>query len=78
MGLYNTGLGVESDRSGKCCEHYTKYPYGSDGIRQRVGVRKIWNDFWGRRQPTDHGRWDRCRCQAHDFVVHDKLLHVSR
>ena len=78
MGLYNTELGVESDRSGKCCEHHAKYAYGSDGIRQRVGVHEIWDDSWGRRQPTDHVLWDRSRCQAHDFVVQDKLLNVSR
>ena len=78
MVLDDKQLSVESDCSGKSYEHKEEYAHGSDGMRQRVGVHEIWDDSWGRRQPTHHGRWDRSRCQAHNFIVQDKLLNVSR
>ena len=76
MGLDDAELSIESDRSGYCCEHHAKYAYGSDGLRQRVGIDEIGDDSWGRWQPTSHGRLDKSRCQAHDVVDQDKLSDV--
>ena len=78
MGLDDAESCTESDSGGKCCEHYVKNAYGSDRIRQRVRIHEIWDDSWGRRQPTKHGRLDKGRCQAHEFVVKGKLLNISK
>lgn len=68
VGFEDKEFGIESDCSRKSGEDREKYGHSSNGIRNRVGVHKIWDDPRRRWQSPKHGALDWSRCQALDYI----------
>ena len=58
VGFNDKGFSIESDCSRESGDDRERYGHSSDCIRNRVGVREIWNDPQRRRQTPKHVRLD--------------------
>ena len=67
VGFDDKEFSIESDCSRESGDDRENYFHSSDGIRNRVGVHKIWNDPQRRRQTPKYARLDRTVCKALDY-----------
>lgn len=67
MDLDYIEFSVESDCSSESREDNAKNPHTSEGIRDGERVHEIWNNPGRRWQPSNQGRLNWNRCQAHNL-----------
>lgn len=67
VGFDDKEFSIESNSSRESGDDRERYGHSSDGIRNKVGVHKIWNDPRRRRQTPKHGRLDGSRSQALEY-----------